>query len=229
VSSKARLGWGPFFAEQVDDANRGLLFARVIQEHRALLRVAGDSDGWAAVSGRFRHEAGSAADFPVVGDWVTLTVTDHSRAVIQSCLKRRSVVARAAAGRATSRQVIAANVDTVFVVTTATEDLSERRLDRYLTMVWDSGAMPVVIVNKADLMTSGEDIVGWLRARLPFVDVVALSALTDTTLAPLVPYLQPGVTIALVGSSGVGKSTLVNRLLGRDLQRVGAVRESDQT
>jgi ribosome biogenesis GTPase len=167
------------------------------------------------------------------------------------------VVARAAAGRATNRQVIAANVDTVFIITTATEDLSPRRLDRYLTMVWNAGAAPVVIVNKVDLVTAPatdvaepandtttttgpsaassegagarEEIVSRLKARLSLVDVVATSALHDTTLDALAMYLQPARTIALVGSSGVGKSTLVNRLLGQAMQRVGPVRDSDQT
>src|SRR6185369_8900817 len=114
-----------------------------------------------------------------------------------------------------------------FVVTTATDDLNARRLERYLTMIWESGATPVIVVNKIDLAADGAAIVAAVAARLPFVDAVATSALDDSRLAVLAPYLQPARTIALVGSSGVGKSTLVNRLLGEDRQQVGAISDTD--
>jgi len=146
-------------------------------------------------------------------------------------LERRSVISRTAAGRAVAEQVIAANIDTVFIVTSANEDLSERRLDRYLAMIWDSGAVPVVVVNKSDLVGDPGSIAAALRVRLPFVDVVTMSALAGDSLdsQALLPYLQPGRTVALVGSSGVGKSTIVNRLAGADVQKVSAIREHDGT
>jgi ribosome biogenesis GTPase len=235
VSLLERLGWHAFFEQQLpqfrNDVHRQLLWARVVEEQRGLYRIAGDADGWAEVSGRFRHEAKGAADFPAVGDWIG--ATPGSRAIIHHRLERRSTISRAAAGRAVDEQVIAANVDTIFLVTALTQDLNVRRLERYLTMVWDAGAVPVVVLNKADLSDDPESECASIRMRLPHVDVVWVSALRDETLAPLAPYLHPAKTVALLGMSGVGKSMIVNRLVGGDqdgldnVQRVGAVRESD--
>ena len=231
MSLLEHLGWNTFFAQQLPqldhDLHGQLLWARVVEEQRGLYRIAGDAEGWAEVSGRFRHDANSAADFPAVGDWVGITVSG-SRAIIHHRLERRSTISRAAAGRAVDEQVIAANVDTIFLVTALTQDLNVRRLERYLTMVWDAGAVPVVVLNKADLSEDPEGECVSIRMRLPHVDVVWVSALRDEV-AALSPYLQPAKTVALLGMSGVGKSMLVNRLLGggRAELRVGAVRESD--
>jgi ribosome biogenesis GTPase len=230
------LGWTEFFEAQARATTEasgpaGERFARVVEEQRGAYRIAGDIDGWAEVSGRFRHHASSAADFPAVGDWVgadgETASSGDGRAIIHRRLARTSAISRAAAGRAVGEQVIAANVDTIFVVTDATDDLNLRRLERYLTMIWESGATPVIVVNKIDLAADRTAIVAAVAARLPFVEVVATSAIDDSPRAVLAPYLRPARTIALVGSSGVGKSTLVNRLLGEDRQRVGATSDTD--
>jgi ribosome biogenesis GTPase len=229
VSLRERLGWNPFFAAQSASLTRhDLVFSRVIEEQRGLYRVAGDVEGWAEVSGRFRHEAASAADFPAVGDWVgVLRAPTEGTAMIHALLQRRSVLARAAAGTTTEPQVVAANIETVFLVTALSGDLNVRRLERYLTMVWDGGAVPVVVLNKADLSQDPESEASAVRTRLPLVDVITVSALQTQGLHALMPYVRPASTIALVGSSGVGKSTLVNRLLGRETVRVGAVSDAD--
>ena len=222
MSLRERLGWSTFFERQIGTDDARLQWARVVEEQRGQYRVAGDADGWAEVSGRFRHEASQPADFPSVGDWVGV-----DRGIIHRRLERRSTLSRVAAGRAVEQQVVAANVDTIFLVTTLSQDLSARRLERYLTMVWDAGAVPVVLRNKADLAADPEGESASLRARLPMVDVLAVSALQDTGLDALAAYLQPAHTVALVGSSGVGKSTLVNRLVGDDLLRVNAISDED--
>jgi ribosome biogenesis GTPase len=228
VSSLERLGWNSFFQEQIIAEVAQFRMARVIEEQRGLCRVAGDFDGWAEVSGRFRHEANSAADFPAVGDWVGVAAEPGAeRAVIHCRLNRRSTVSRKAAGRAVDEQILAANVDTIFLVTALAGDLNPRRIERYLTLVWEAGAVPVVVLNKADLCEDPSTAAAAMRARLPFVDVLAVSALDTDGLNELSPYLRRATTIALLGSSGVGKSTLVNRLLGRDLQRVADVRGAD--
>lgn len=228
MTALERLGWSDFFRAQITPELAPLRMARVVEAQRGLCRLAGDFDGWAEVSGRFRHLAGSAADYPAVGDWVAVAAdTGAERAVVHVRLERRSTVSRKAAGRASDEQVLAANVDTIFLVTALAGDLNPRRLERYLTMVWEAGAVPVVVLNKADLSEDPAAVVEATRERLPFVDVVSVSALHADGLDALVPYLTPAATIALLGSSGVGKSTIVNRLLGEDVHTVAGVRDSD--
>ena len=157
-----------------------------------------------------------------MGDWVGV-----DGGIIHVRLERRGTVSRAAAGRAVDQQVVAANVDVIFLVTALTQDLNTRRLERYLTMVWDAGAAPVVVLNKADLCEDPAAVCESVRARLPLIDVVVVSALEDAGLDALAPYLRPAQTVALLGSSGVGKSTLVNRLMGEERLRVGAISDAD--
>ena len=228
MSSLVDLGWTTFFQEQIDDERAELQIARVVQEQRGLCGVAGEFDGWAEISGRFRHEAGRAADFPAVGDWVGVVAPPGAaRAVIHRRFERRSTLSRKAAGRAADEQVVAANVDTVFLVSALTQDVNPNRMERYLTMVWEGGAVPVVLLNKADLWEEPSATADAIRTRLSFVDVLVVSAKTAEGLESLAPYLKLHHTVALLGSSGAGKSTLINRLLGRDLLNVSAVRDSD--
>jgi ribosome biogenesis GTPase len=223
-----RLGWSDFFREQLGSESGGRLVARVVEEQRGAYRVAGDFNGWAEVSGRVRHDARSAADFPAVGDWVCITAPSGAeRALIHKRLERRSTISRKAAGRSVEEQVVAANVDTIFLVTALAGDLNPRRIERYLAVVREAGATPVVLLNKTDLSTSAAHDVEALRVRLPFVDVLSISARTGEGLDALGSYLTPAATVALIGSSGVGKSTLVNRLLGRDLLKTAETRDAD--
>jgi len=229
VTSLADLGWSSFFEQQFIVRERGdLHIVRIVEQQRGLYAVDGEFEGLAEVSGHLRHEAEAGADLPVVGDWVIVASNGGSgRALIHARLERRSSISRKAAGRVVSEQVIAANVDTLFVVTAFAGDLNPRRVERYLTAVWEGGAVPVVVVNKSDLVEDAASTTEGLRERLPFVDVVAVSALSEDGLAPLWPYLRPASTVALVGSSGVGKSTILNRLVGNQLQRIAPVSEED--
>ena len=225
---RVRLGWSDFFQEQIAADVPPPQVARIVEEQRGAYRVAGDFDGWAEVSGKFRHDAHATADFPAVGDWVCVTPTGATeRAVITRRLERRSTISRKAAGRVVAEQVLAANVDTIFLVTALAEDLNPRRLERYLTVVRDAGAVPVVVLNKTDLSADPETQAVDVRARLPFVDVLAISAKRGEGLSALDPYLSRAHTVALIGSSGVGKSTLVNRLLGHERLKTAEISDVD--
>lgn len=178
----------------------------------------------ASCTGRLLHEARSIADLPAVGDWVAVRLRPgEARADIHAVLPRRTKFARRAAGSASEEQVIATNLDTVFLVTALDQNYNLRRIERYLTLAWESGAQPVIILNKADLHPAPDlmrDEVAALAAGAP---VVALSATLDEGVSALEPWLQPRTTIALLGSSGVGKSTLINRLLGSERQDTGEI------
>ena len=242
MRQRARLGWNDFFQEQIAGDAPPPQVTRIIEEQRGAYRVAGDFEGWAEVSGKFRHDARAIADFPAVGDWVCVTApaglprrsdersgakAGSERAVITRRLRRRSTISRKAAGRAVEEQVLAANVDTIFLVTALAEDLNPRRLERYLTVVREAGAVPVVVLNKTDLSTDPETQAADVRTRLPFVDVLAISAKRGEGLSALDAYLSPAQTVALIGSSGVGKSTLVNRLLGQERLKTAEISDVD--
>ena len=225
------LGWTPALAEAfAPHAAEGLVPARVSIAYGATFRViTADGDFLADVTGRMRHEAQGRRDLPAVGDWVAIkpTTIAGGRATIQAILPRTSVFSRKAAGTDTTEQILATNVDVAFLMTAFDQDLNLRRLERYLAMTWESGASPVILVNKADLT----DEVDALRAdvdRIALgVPVHAISAKHSEGLDELAPYLVAGRTLVVLGSSGVGKSTLINRLVGDERLRTSEVREDD--
>jgi len=211
------LGWSTHFAEQFEPhAAEGLAPGRVAVQHRGLYVLAGDEgETEANVSGRLRHEG----EIPAVGDWVA-----HRDGVIHAVLERRSAFVRRAAGIETVAQVVAANVDTAFLVTSLNGDLNPRRLERYLMLAWESGADPVIVLTKLDLADDLEAALASVESVAIGVPVVAVSSITGEGLDALAPYLGEGTTAVLLGSSGVGKSTLVNALLGEERQRVAEIR-----
>jgi len=224
------LGWGePFKSAFEKRAVDGELPARVVEEQRGAYVVRSASGEWlATISGRMRHTALRRVDFPTVGDWVSVNVRPgEKKATLQAILPRRSKLSRKASGKETDEQLIAANLDTVFVVSSMNKDFNTRRLERYLAMISESGAAPVVLLSKADLCPDPEVILRDVRAAAGETPIHTLSSVTGQGLSFLDPYLKKGKTIALIGSSGVGKSTLINRLLGEERQAVQAVREGD--
>jgi len=224
------LGWGQHF-EDAFAAHRvaGLVAARVLREQRGQLTI-GHADGESAaiVSGRLRNAALSREELPAVGDWVAVRLDPSGGiAMVEVVLPRRSAFTRRAAGRAEETQVVAANVDFVLLVSGLDGDFNVRRIERYVTLAWESGATPVVILNKADLCGDVPARMAQLASVAPGVETVATSTLTGEGLDGLRGLMRPGRTLALLGSSGVGKSSLVNTLLGRDSLKTAAVREDD--
>jgi ribosome biogenesis GTPase len=223
------LGWNDYFAALFEPYRLGGLSpARVVAQHRERCVAAGETGELAAeVSGRFRHEIADRSGYPTVGDWVALEPFDEGRAIIHAVLERRSAFFRKAAGAATEAQVVAANIDTVFLVTGLDGDFNLRRIERYLTAAWDSRASPVIVLNKTDLRGDLAEVVAEVEKIALGAPVAAVSARDGANLDALRRQLEPGKTAALLGSSGVGKSTLINRLLGEERLPTGPVREND--
>ena len=203
--------------------------ARVVLQERGLYRIRTDhGEQSALVSGKFQYDALSASDYPVVGDFVLADCTDPETAVIHRVLPRKSLFVRRAAGTGQAEQAVAANVDTVFLCMSLNNDFSLRRLERYLAVAWESGAQPVVVLTKTDLC-------GDLPRRQSEVDAIAMGVPVLTSSAmeldgyrQLTPYITQGRTVAFVGSSGVGKSTLINRLLGEERLATDGLRKDDK-
>jgi ribosome biogenesis GTPase len=221
-------GWTAFF-EQHSTALReqGLQFGRVSWLSRGIFNLYTEQgERRAQLSGRLRHRATRPSELPAVGDWVGFREHDGA-CVIHAVLLRRSKFSRKTAGRASEEQVLATNVDKVLLITGLDNDYNLRRIERYLAIGWESGAQPVVVLNKTDLcadiaarVIEAEDIA--LGA-----PVYAISSLTAEGLEQLGREIAPGQTVALLGSSGVGKTTLINRLLGNDMFATRPVRAGD--
>ena len=230
MTDLALLGWdAERQARFVEHEPLGLVPGRVAVQHRGAYDVITDrGELRCEVPQRLVRQAASPADLPAVGDWVAVEPTEAGKGVIQAVLPRRTRFSRLAAhdpgSQTTHEQVVAANVDVVFVVTSITDDLSARRLERYLTLGWESGARPVVLLTKADLVDDTAPAIAEVSAVAFGVPVHAVSVRTGVGLDAVLAELPPGDTAALLGSSGVGKSTLINTLLGEELLATQEVR-----
>jgi ribosome biogenesis GTPase / thiamine phosphate phosphatase len=233
MPSLADLGWNDRLAEAFEPfAASHLVPARVSLEHTHIYRVLADRGEWLAqVSGRLRHHAASRAEFPAVGDWVAVDPPQDddaaTRTTIRAVLSRASRFSRRAAGDRTEEQVVAANIDVVFLVSGLDGDYNPRRIERYLLVALDSGATPVIVLNKSDLVSDPDAYVAEVESLSPGIAVHAVTSTNPASLDVLRALLGPGRTGALLGSSGVGKSTIVNRLVGYDLLATRDVRMAD--
>ncbi|HEX8847819.1 MAG TPA: ribosome small subunit-dependent GTPase A [Pyrinomonadaceae bacterium] len=229
-SELSAYGWSEFFEEHfLPFAAAGYKAGRVVLEYNHLYRVyTEDGELLADVAGKLRHEAATRADLPTVGDWVALqSRPEEAKATIQAVLPRRSKFVRQAAGSRTEEQIVGANIDITFLVTSLNQDFNLRRIERYLLVAWESGASPVVVLSKADLCDEVEDKIALIHEVAHGVPVHAISVVKEDGLDELRQYFRHGQTVALLGSSGVGKSTLINHLIGRDVQKVKEIREHD--
>lgn len=228
--NQVELGWSDFFEEAFrPHAARGLTAGRVAAQFRGGYAVlTQDGEFLADVSGRFRHQAENPADFPAVGDWVAFAPTvGGGRSIIHARLPRRTAFSRSIAGEATVEQVLAANIDTAFIVEPLSSEPNLRRLERFLTLAREGGATPAIVLTKVDLCAAPEAALMAAQQVAGGVQVSTVCGLTGEGLEALRPHLKTGRTAVLLGRSGAGKSTLINALCEEDLQVVIPVREDD--
>ncbi len=222
------LGWDDGWAASSSDGGDDLVPLRVGAAVRGKVLLMGPAPmggRWVTCRGALLGR-GDPTAAPAVGDWVMVR-TDGEEGVIEALLPRRTCFTRRAAGRRARPQVVAANIDRVFIVTDVAGDFNVRRLERYLATVWDSGAEPIIVINKTDLEHDPAALWQELEVVAAGVTVLMVSALQEQGLQELQEQCPAGLTVALVGSSGVGKSTMVNALVGGERQAVGEVREAD--
>ena len=205
------------------------LRARVISQEKGLYkRQSGTEVKSAVVSGKYRYKTQTISDYPAVGDYVTAEwPKDGSNAVITGLFPRKSCFIRKAAGTGKQEQGVAANIDTAFLCMSLNNNFNIRRLERYLSVTYDSGATPVVVLTKSDLCSDVESKITEVQSAAPGVDVLAISSL-DEDYEAVMKYILPGKTVAFIGSSGVGKSTLINKLTGTDSLSTGEIGNDDK-
>ncbi len=223
-------GWNEAWTVAFEEvASVGIMPARVINEQKGLYKLVSETgELFGEVSGKFRYEASGHEAYPSVGDWVAADIREsEGRAIIHAVLPRKSKFSRKVAGVLTQEQVVASNFDEVFLMNSLNFDYNPRRLERYLTMASESGARPVIVLSKKDLCADADSKINELQAMTFGVPIIAVSSLTGEGVDELRKYLGIGRTVAILGSSGVGKSTLTNMLAGTEIMKINEIREDD--
>ncbi|MBD3402973.1 ribosome small subunit-dependent GTPase A [candidate division GN15 bacterium] len=227
------LGWHPDFEQHFSSGpDNTRIPARVVRQDSQRYRLVSEPGEFTGIiTGRMLHLSDSEEELPAVGDWVVIEPqSDGATAIILDVLPRRSAFKRTVPSSrkgAARAQVVAANIDTLFLVHGLDDNFRLRRIERYVTLAWESGATPVVVLNKADLREDIDEVLVEVAGVSPGVDVHAVSALDGDGIEPLRRYCTVGRTVGLTGSSGVGKSTLINALLGEARMRTTEVRTGD--
>ena len=209
----------------------GLYIGRIISQYKSLYKVATENgEITAEISGKFRFDVKVLSDYPAVGDFVMLDRNEDisGNAIIHKVLTRKSAFIRKASGTSNDEQIVASNIDTVFICMSLNNDFNLRRAERYLGIAWDSGAIPVIVLTKADLCDDLSRKLAELDTVACGVDVLVTSSMSDEGYLSVKNYLGYGKTIAFIGSSGVGKSTLINKLIGENTLKTKEIRNDDK-
>lgn len=220
------LGWSPFFESFFEEYRKsGYSPLRITRVNRGnFIATDGSADFSCEVTGRFSFQSDSRESYPAVGDWVAVSVLPNEpKAMIHAVLPRKSAFIRKVAGELSDEQIVASNIDTVFIVTGLDQNFNLRRIERYLSLAWESKAVPVLLLNKSDLCDDSEEKRDAVASIAIGIDTFLLSARLQNGINFLYNYIKPGKTVAFIGSSGVGKSTIINSLLGTDHLKVNEV------
>ena len=230
MNSLKLLGWGSFFEKNSKSFKKnGFSFARIITEHKERYIAASEKGELnAEVTGKLLYSSESNAHLPKVGDWVaTIIYEDEKKAIIHDVFPRKSVFGRKASGNKIQEQVIATNIDLLLIVQSLDENYNHRRIERYLVMAYEGEMQPVIILNKSDICPDTKDKLREIKRVFPGIDSFAISAETGEGIKDLKKIIKEVKTCALIGSSGVGKSSIINRILGYNRQKVNEVRLTD--
>ncbi len=230
MTSLNQLGWNVYFDQHFKPFQaQGFAVGRVAIENRDNYLVLTDSQEYfAEVTGKLLFNASSSSDLPKVGDWVVVSLFEsENKAIIHDVLPRLTKFSRKIAGPKTEEQILATNIDYIFVVQSCDDDFSLRRLERQQVMVYEGGAQPIIVLNKIDLCDNYEEYVSRIEKIIHNVEIVAVSAKTELGMDQLKSCLEAGRTFAFIGSSGVGKTSLINKMIGNEIFKTNEVRDKD--
>ena len=225
------LGLNEGYVNEASIYNENYYLGRVSVQYKDIYRVVTEEgEVLARVSGKLSYSSNSTLDYPVVGDWVLLDRTDNKNgdAIIHKVLTRKSYFSRKIAGTRYDTQVVAANIDYIFICMALNNDFNINRLERYIAVAWDSMATPVIVLTKSDLCEDIDERLREVKEAAIGIDILVTSSLNGNGYEKVKEYIKSGTTIAFIGSSGVGKSTLINKLLNKEVLKTNSISENDK-